>query len=223
MDQVMTFDAPQLPVGTYDAVILLAGVVVEGAGLVPLGLSAGTDSMTSDDVPDGLIEDPIELHVAEVAGSIPEGQFRRIVIALALELSGATNETGPRNHAVQVLFVDSFSGNHILDPFLLPAELAYDADNRLLAVTGLPAGADFHQAAFTDDASLSNWYVLGQLVAGDFTLPTPPAYGDRASTASFISADLIDGLNYQTLLEFNNTNLSDLIELVKAFSLTEIP
>jgi hypothetical protein len=157
-----------------------------------------------------------------VAGSIPEGQFRRVVIALALNLSGPTEETDSEHQAVQVLFVDSFSGNHVLEPFMLPAELTYDPANRSLKAIYLPSGADFYQVTFTD-ASLSNWRVLGQWTPGDYTLPTPPTYGDRADKAAFIAADLVEGVSYQDLLEFNDTNLADLVEFVKAFSMIEVP
>jgi hypothetical protein len=220
MDQTVTFQAPELPVGTYDGVILIGGVVVNGAGFVPLGLTAGLDSLDAEEVPDGIIENPIELNIAEVAGRVPEDQVQRLVIALALNLSSLEGETSCI--AGQIIPLDQFSGTHTLAPFMLPAEVSYDLLNRELAVTQLPVGMDYSQITLIGELD-TFWNVLGQWAPGTYSLPIPPPEGDRSDRADFYNIDLIDGVTYQDLLEFNDATLGDLVELVEAFSMIEVP
>ena len=220
MDQMVTFQAPALPVGTFDGVILIGGVVVNGAGFVPLGLAAGVDSLDAEDTLDGIIDDPIELKVAEVAGRVPEDQVQRVIIALALNLSGLAGETSCV--AGQIIHLDQFSGTHTLTPFLPPAEVAYDPQNRELTVTQLPTGVDYYQITLTGELD-TIWNLLGQWAHGTYTLPAVPPEGDRSDKADFYTIDLIDGVSYQDLLEFNDANLTDLVELVRAFSYAEVP
>jgi hypothetical protein len=221
-DQTMTFNPPPLPVGTYDGVIVVGGVIVHGAGFVVLGIGGGTDSTSNDDPADGVVENPIKMNIAGVAGRVPEQSIQRVVIAMALNISAYSNEEGPRYHAGQVLFVDDFSGTHDLDEFLLPSQAAYDSTDKVLSVTGLPSGIDYSEAIFAGDND-TGWHILGQWATGDYTLPVDPDPDDpRSSRASIICVDLIDGLDYQELVEFNSDNIGDLPYLVKAFSYAEV-
>jgi hypothetical protein len=220
MDQTVTFQPPALPVGTYDAVILIGGVVVNGAGFVPLGLTAGMDSLDEEDTPDGIIDDPIVLTIAEVAGRVPEDQVQRLVVALALNLSSLEGETSCI--AGQIIPLDQFSGTHTLAPFMLPAEASYDLLTRELTVTQLPVGMDYSQITLTGELD-TFWNLLGQWSPGTYTLPSPPPEGDRSDRADFYNIVLIDGVTYQDLLEFNDVNLMNLVELVQAFSFSETP
>jgi hypothetical protein len=224
MDQTMTFTPPSLPVGTYDGVIVIGGIIVRGAGLVPLGLSAGLDSKDKEDTPDGVIDDPIELHIADVAGRIPEGQVKRVVIALAMNVSGLAGSTDtPMALAGQVMYVDSFSGTHTLPAFMTPAKATYVPDSGLLKVVDAGAGADYTQAIFTSSADDKNWHVLGVFANGDYTLPTDPDPQDpRSHGVSFINIDLKAG-DYQSLVEFNDGNMGNLVELVTSFCFLDVP
>jgi len=224
MDQTMTFNAPPIPEGTYDGVIIIGGIIVRGAGLVPLGLSAGLDAVDADDIPDGVIDDPIVMNVADVAGRIPEGQVQRVVIALAMNVAGLAGDTDtPTAIGGQVLFVDSFSGTHTLPAFLEPAKATYAKDSGLLKVVETGSGHDYFQAIFTSDADDKNWHVLGEFAAGDFTLPTDPDPQDpRNHGVSFIKIDLETG-DYQGLVEFNDGNMGNLVELVANFCFLEVP
>ena len=219
MDESMTFVAPPLPVGTYDSVFMIGGIIVRGAGFVPLGMSAGTDSTSQDDIPDGLIDEAIILHVADVIGRIPEEQVQRVVIAVAQKL--AMEEGEPEYFSMQILLVDKFYGAFTLDTFIPPAAASYDPATRNLSVTHVPDNADFLQTVFLDDLE-AGWQILGEWAPGDYTLPPPPPEGDRAATAGIYAVDL-DPVGYQDVLEFNDTNLGNIIEAVKAFSYKEIP
>jgi hypothetical protein len=219
MDESMTFVAPPLPVGTYDSVFIIGGIIVRGAGFVPLGMSAGTDSTHQDDIPDGLIDDAIILHVADVVGRIPQEQVQRVVIAVAQNL--AKEESDPEYFSMQILFVDKFYGAFTLATFIPPAAASYDPTSRSLNVTHLPDNADILQAVFLDDLE-AGWQILGEWAPGDYSLPPPPPEGDRAATAGIFAVDL-DPVGYQDVLEFNDTNLGNLIENLGAFSFTEVP
>ena len=217
MDQEMTFNTPALPVGVYDGVVLIGGVIVRGAGFVPLGLAVGKDAKDGGEIPDGVIEDPIVLNVADVAGRIPEEQVHRTVLALAVKLA---DEGGPGRRAVQIMFVDSFAGTHDLPAFLLPVEATYDPQARNLEIVHVPDGVDFLQAVFSGEDD-SGWHVFTEDFSS-FDLPAAPAEGDRADSAGIYAVNLGMG-GYQDLVEFNDTNLGNLIEITTSFSEVEVP
>jgi hypothetical protein len=217
MDQTMTFNAPTLSVGVYDAIVMRGGLIIRGAGFVPLGISLGVDSKDEADPPDGVIEEPIVLNVADVAGRIPEGQYQRIIVALAAKLE---DDGSPQQWAGQVLFVDTFSGTHTLPEFMLPVEASYDAVGRRLEVVQVPNGAEFLQAVFAGENE-SSWHVLTEDF-GSFDLPVAPPEGDRAESVGVYAVDL-DSRGYQGLVEFNDLNMGNLIENLKAFSFSEVP
>jgi len=191
---------------------------------VPLGLSAGLDSLDADDTPDGVIDAPIVMNVADVAGRIPEGQFQRVVIALAMNVAGLAGDTDtPTAISGQVLFVDNFSGTKPLPAFMTPAKVTYAKDSGVLKVIDAGTGQDYTQAIFSSSADEKNWHVVGEFAAGDFTLPTDPNPQDpRSHSVSFISIDLSTG-DYQSLVEFNDDNMGNLVELVSKFCFLEVP
>lgn len=227
MEKQVSITAPTLPANPaggyyYDGVIVLAGVIVRGAGLVPLGISAGLDSTSEEDQADGVIDAPIVVKVADVAGRIPESQVQRVVVALALNVSGLMGD-GDQGLQLggQVHFLDDFSGSVSLDEFVTPAVGTYDDATRTLSMTEVPA-TSYHQVIFSAGNEI-NWHVIGEWAAGDYTLPDAPAAGDRAKDASFISIQLADGLTFQDIAAFNSTNLADLVEVVESFVFSEVP
>jgi hypothetical protein len=217
MDQTMTFNAPALPMGVYDGILVRGGIFIRGAGYVPMGVGLGVDSMGDLDPPDGIIDDPIVLNVADVAGRIPEGQFHRVVIALAVKLE---YDGGPEQWAGRIMFVDSFSGTHTLPEFMLPVVGNFDPQGRRVEVSQLPVGADFLQLVFTGENG-SSWHVLTEYFAS-IDLPPAPAEGDRADSVGIYAVDLDSG-GYQELVELNELNMGNIIENLGAFSFTEVP
>jgi hypothetical protein len=127
--------------------------------------------------------------------------------------------------AGQIIFLDKFVGLHALGPFIEPVQGAYDPGTRDLRIDVLPAGIDYAQLTFSGQKDV-NWHILGEWVAGSYHLPDPPVYGDRADRAHFIGVKLSDragNITYQDLPRFNDTNLGNLMELIDAFSYTDIP
>ncbi len=226
MDEEMILTPPLLPVGTYDGVLVVAGVLVRGAGLVPLGIGVGLDSTGQDDPPDGRIDDPIVVKVSSVAGRIPEDRIQRVVVAVAMNIESlARGEGQPLMVAGQVKLVSEFEGIHGLGGFLTPAQGTYDPATRRLEVTEVPAGIDYAQVIFAGDRDV-NWHVLGEWTAGDYYLPAPPPAGDRSARAYFVGIKLNDrfgDITFQDLPAFNDTNMSDLVDLVESFCYTDVP
>lgn len=216
----IVFTAPPLPVGIYDMVVLVAGVIVHDRGFVPLGIGADSDVLSSEDEPDGIIDDPITIHISPTAGRIPEEQVKRVVLAITLNaysFASDEEEIEPLRLAAKLIPLDSFAGDHALPEFPLPAVTMYDPSTRRLEITGVPEGADYFQATFSDENGFS-WKVLTH-DSTSFDLLAAPPEGDRSAQVSFISVDLVDGVTYQDLVEFSGTNIVDLVE---AFSYTEV-
>jgi hypothetical protein len=224
IDLVVT--APQLPVGGYDAVVAIAGIFVRGAGFVPIGLGAGLDVKVEGETPNGEIEDPIRVYVSPVAGRIPEDQIQRALLVMALKIESiARMGEAVQKLAGQIIFLEKFDGYHPLDPFIAPVEGEYDPGTRDLRIDVLPEGIDYAQLTFSGSKDV-NWHILGGWSAGSYHLPDPPVYGDRASQAHFVGIKLSDragNIGYQDLPRFNDTNLGSLMELIDAFSYTDIP
>jgi len=224
IDLVVT--APQLPVGGYDGVVAIAGVFVRGAGFVPVGIGAGLDIKVEGETPDGVIEDPIRVYVSPVAGRIPEDQVQRALLVMALKIESiARMGEATQKIAGQVIFLDKFIGLHALGPFIEPVQGAYDPNTRDLRIDTLPAGIDYAQLTFSGEKDV-NWHILGEWTAGSYHLPDPPIYGDRASEAHFVGVKFSEragSITYQDLPKFNDTNLGNLMELIEAFSYTDIP
>ncbi len=227
MQQTMTLVAPDFPEKPgggwyYDAIFVIAGVIVRGDGMIPLGLAFVQDSQSPDDQPNGKIEDNIEIMASDIAGQIPEGQLDRVIVALALNTSNLSSDSEDVEiRAGQVLHVSEFSGTHTLNDFLPPAEAAYDSGARHLEVASLPSGTDYCQAVFTGSND-EKWQVSGEWVTGGYDIPTAPASGDRSEGASLFCIKLADSIGYQDLVEFNDTSMGNLVDLISGFSYTEV-
>jgi hypothetical protein len=225
IDLVVT--APQLPVGDYDGVVAIAGVFVRGSGFVPMGIGAGLDVKQEGEPPDGLIEEPIRVYVSPLAGRIPEDQVQRALLVIAMKVDSiARMGEATQKLAGRVIFLDKFVGLHPLGPFIAPVQGEYAPDTRDLRIDKLPDGIDYAQLTFSGSKDV-NWHILGEWTAGSYHLPDAPAYGDRADQAHFVGIKLSDeragSIGYQDLPRFNDTNLGNLMELIEAFSYTDIP
>ncbi len=224
MDKTLTVDVDTLPSDgadgyLYDGVIVLGGVLVRDAGLVPLGLSAGMDAPTAEDVPDGQI-DSFELKLSDVAGRLPEGSYQRAIVVLALnigKLSDSEN-TDPMVIAGQVHLVDQFDGTLNVNNLMGPAEYTFDpesANPRQVNLISVPAGIDYVLMLLSSDAG--SWQVLHPGTIGLFDLPDAPVAGDRAAGMGLVALKLAGDVTYQDLIEFNGTNMNDLVSLVSEF------
>ena len=221
MDQTMTVSIPNMPSDgaggyLYDSVILLAGVLVRDAGLVPLGLTAGMDAATAEDTPDGVI-DSVSLSVSDVAGRLPEGTYERVVVALALNIAKLTDSenTDPMVISGQVIFVDDFTGTMSMGALMEPAAYNFDVGTRTVTVDSLPADHDALLVLGSGDAG--SWQVFHPGATGAIAMPAAPAAGDRMDGVGIGVLSFADGVTYSDLISFNDTNLVDLVTLVENF------
>jgi hypothetical protein len=221
MDQTMAITVPALPSDgaggfLFDGVIVLAGVLVRDAGLVPLGLSAGLDAGSPDGPPDGQIAD-ITLSTSDVAGRLPEGSYRRFVIAVALNIAKLRDpdNTDPTVIAGQVRFVDSFDGSLTLNGPMSPAVFTYYPLSRQVDLTDLPAGAD--TVVLLASSAAGTWQIFHPAVTGLIDLPAAPAAGDRSDRLNLAALKFAGAMTYSDLIAFNDTNLDDLVSLVSEF------
>jgi hypothetical protein len=229
MDIPMTFTIPDGSLGEgFDGVLVLAGVVVPEAGLIPLGLSAGLDSTDADDPKDGNIDAPIAVTVADIKGRIPEDQVTRLAVAIALDLDSLMASGGSVvTMASQIIKMpnNEFGGDFTLEPFMVPSKAYYNAGTRTMTVLEKSEGATFFQSIL-DSPDNANWHILGgadDWQVGDYSLPADTNLPeDRSVTANLIAVKL-DGVSYDDYVAFNGNNMNDLIMLVSAFSYTDAP
>lgn len=218
----MTFYVSDLPLGTYDSVLIIPVVVVPGAGLVPMGISAGVDSTRLEDR-DGIIDKPIMVNVAELSGQIPEDNAHHAILVLAFNIESISSEDDfPLRLAVKIIPVDGFQGSYTLEPFMTPSNVTYDSVNRVLDVIQLSDGVDCTQI-YTTDNNGAAWHIFSEANIGPLSLPQPPLEGDRALKAQVISMKLREGFTCQDLPSFNDVNFDNILDMVDEFSITAIP
>ena len=172
---------------------------------------------------DGVIDDPIEVHASEVAGRIPDVNLQRVVLVMAFNVSSlSVDEHVPLTLSGRILLVDRLQGTYSIDPFMDTAQGFYHQADRQLTISDIPQDADCIEAIFEDENN-SAWHFLSEARTGSFNLPPAPPEGDRAERVKLLTIKLKDNIEYQDLPAFNDTSLSNLLQHVEAFSITEIP
>ena len=235
------FEPPSMP--TVDGVwadtgVFLAGVMLPGEGLVPLGITAGVDSSGEGDVEDGLLDgntdtldvvDPLHIAVAPMHSGINTSTTRYMMASVALFLSnggsGATSgiltvldegEPLPETLDLEVPFPTFAEGS------------SWTAETRTVEIVPPSTGADLYRVVFSG-AEGESWIVYTPAETLEIALPNvPEGFTDYAAipqdpSVIALSVHQPNVTDYQTLLEPNGTNLSALFEFVHTFSVYEIP
>ena len=177
VDQELTVQTGTLPskdgAFLYDGVLVLAGAIVRGSGMVPMGIGAAMDVTPDSQEADGDVGD-IQVWVADIAGRLPEDGAQRMVLALALNLSGLLAEDNgqPLVIAGQVQFVDSFNQTITLNDFMPGPEFTYSAEKEL-NITSLPANSTYTQLLFSGDNG--SWHVLKRQPPAPLAFPLQSA------------------------------------------------
>ena len=229
---------PMLPLikaspATYlDGVIAIAGALVPGRGLVPLGLGAAVDAAAQGDTPNGWIDTDYQtpgdqktmnMKFASKHSGIEAGKYLILMLSLSLDFSDQ------RSNSLSgfVVFPDVTSGFPasvtLPSAFLKLAKGSYNFTTRAMNLTETDAAKTFLRADFTDGDK--EWHVYFNGTA--FTLPTPPASvatRDPAGSPKDVSiyhVTLSGGKTFSDLMEFNDKNLPDIVEMTERFSNTE--
>lgn len=236
----VSIEAPELPrigTGWADTGIFLGGALVPGEGLVPLGISGGSDVVGRGE-PDGLIDgdastdeiDPVTMSMAPIHGSINAPATRYAFVSVALMLDD-TLPDAPREATSGIISV--------LDAGQpLPAELtfeqstfpqlaqgsAWDAPSRTVTLVAPEEGFDMYRLVFRgDDDRL--WIVYADGDRGDIVLPAPTedlVFEDRTARdrINVVGVTLrSESVDYGRLVEANGANLMDLFAYVEGFSI----
>ncbi len=154
---------PQVPGGTFSsAVVAIAGAVVPGRGLVPLGLSAGLDTLTDTETPDGRIagvEEPFGPNSAALDdGFVPlstapahsgiEGS-RLVLALLALDIDSIAGDGGLQLSTI-VNYVDRFDETeNVTGSFMPYPSGVFDVGNASYTPTAATPGAALVRIALT--------------------------------------------------------------------------
>ena len=252
-DQALNFDTalglkaivdvptlPKLADGSYlDGAVILGGTRVVGQGLVPLGVTAGTDvSDPQNDTPNGVVNDTganpdpgkVIMRLAPEHGGIEGSDYVILSIALSFgnltggggtAISGLSKEVSSIGYQQEINF-----GPTAYMPFANGAKL--DSATRVFTPAAVD-GADFYRLALTNGQN-QGWVVYHASAASPITLPDPTAYlcggasapcGDRLEAGETADAQAVmttDGTTLDQLATFNSENLDSLGTLVKGFS-----
>lgn len=200
-----TVKVPDLPAG-LNAGAVLAAANVPGRGLVPLGMTGGTDTnevCTECTAAGKLIgidvvkEDPLQLayhddgklmlRMAPAHDGIEGSPYGFVTLAFS---SGEQPGGATRTSALVTTKKELPGGSEISysDGFLPPVEAdgAYDYRTGKFAGVALAAGASVHRAVFTTDAG-KKWIVYFNQTA--FDLPKPPAGFEDRTMADGLDRD----------------------------------
>ncbi len=235
-------DVPTLPQvgGEYlDGAVVLGGVIVEGQGLVPLGLTAGLDVQDPEtQTKNGVVNDEGDeptpgkatLRLATQHGGVEGSKY--VLLGLALSFDGLVGGTGRQALSGYAATFDGIGFEEEIGfgtaGFLGFAEAAsYDAASRQYTPATV-AGADLYRLAM-DSAEDRGWIVYHAGDLGPVTLIDPTQFTcggatceDRAGANLDAQAVVTDGVDPSQLFGFNGTDLDSLVKILRGFSTIDI-
>jgi hypothetical protein len=214
---------PTLPVIDGDqatVAVLVGGVVVEGAGFVPMGISAST----ADD--SGNAEDVV-LRMAPAHSGLSVGEFAIVALTFGSEGAGfgADGITLPSSIAARVFYGTRLPENldFATSPFPAFADAATWDDGTRVFATPATAG-DITRTTLVGAEGSWEIYAVGGAPA-EFTLPeTPVGYPDHAagSFARIEAIDLRTGVTFLDILRAGGDTLLSLNSAAIGFSRIEL-
>lgn len=239
---VMIPTLPQLGGQYLTGAIVLGGANTGGRGVVPLGLTAGIDANVDDgQVPDGKVNDAdgnstgeLVLRMAPLHSGLEGSDYG--VIALAVNLNGLFSSAEP------VCTVADRSGCTALAGVVkMQPAFAFDSDVTFAGFVGFEDNATFTAATRMYDpngavpnanvyrvnmksAAMKEWNVFYG-GANSFALPAAPAgFEDRSAAAALsVQSMKVEGTDLDGLVDFDSTNLSNLVDVTSAFSTVDLP
>jgi len=229
-NQSATVTFPSLPAmgdGCADSIIALAGTMQTGVGFIPLGLTAAMDEV------EGTFDCEVEgatMAFAPQHSGVSGYDYYFLSVALSLEtlLGGVLKEDAGIDISGSV-FSSAASPSAVTFPAYLDFMSDAAFDGSALTATAV-AGASFHRVVFrndnyTNEARFHHVYWPGD--GSGFTLALPAAVTDDRtdgySSASLAQAIKTDGVDYNTLFGFNDTNADDMNSFIESFSMHALP
>ncbi len=240
---VMIPTLPQLGGQYLTGAIVLGGANTGGRGVVPLGLTAGIDANVDDgQVPDGKVNDAegnstgeLVLRMAPLHSGLEGSDYG--VIALAVNLNGLFSDAEPLCTIADRSGCTALAGVVDMRPaFAFDADVAfpggfvgfednatYTAADRTYSPNGAVPNANVYRVNMKS-AEMKEWNVFYS-GANAFPLPAAPAGFEDRSTAAALSVQSmkVEGTDLDGLVDFDETNLSNLVDVTSAFSTVDLP
>jgi len=230
LSQMSTVKFPPLPtIGTEktEMAIILVSTLVEGKGMIPLGLGAGTDKNENSDTADGKIDDTNIFYAPQHSG-ITNNDSIVVFMTMPIDEDAMNPEGETKTEDMQVKLsgiVKLYKNGVIDDEINLSSDnylkLAEDAELNTNSVTfDAIAGATLYRVSVTDETG-NNWLVYSPsttISLENSPIGTPATVIVQAVTLTKDSSSL----SYDDLLKFNSSNLDDLARLISKFSAYQI-
>ncbi|MSP90309.1 MAG: hypothetical protein EXR79_00650 [Myxococcales bacterium] len=161
---VQMADLPKTAAGWADLVFVIGGALLPSGQIVPLGLTAGSDSADSDDKADGKVDgssltkgiDPLELAVGPLHSGLRVGAANHLLVHAAVILGGKGKKEGA---SIQIEVPGLLPATAKVGPFLaFPLGSTWDAATRTLTMAAVE-GAQFYRTTFVG-AEGHQWVVI---------------------------------------------------------------
>lgn len=212
-----------------DLSMIIVASNVEGSGLVPMGIGAGTDKKDNTETADGKIDDTSIFYAPQYNGI--EGS-ENMVVLLTLPVSnasvGSTESLPVKLSGVIKYFKNGVITDNIdmsQTPYMpFGEDVQYNKTTKAVSASSV-SGASLYRVQVTSSVNERDWIVYS--ATPNFTIPTlPENFGENFMTFIFQAVKLeVEGsnLNVDSLFKFNNTNLDNLVHYIAAFSAYELP
>ncbi len=226
-----TVKLPKLPMmeGSYaDLAILLNASIVEGQGMVPMGISAGA-SEKNGEVATGIVPD---VHLASAPQYNGLEGTDSLVVAFTLPVAGAAfgeNESLPIKMSGVIKYYEKGNIGETIDmsseAFLGVADQAsFNSETKTVQSPAI-SGANGYRIQITSSLIDRDWIIYSS--TPNITIPTetPTSFGTTYSTILYQSVRLKNGsasLTLEDIFGFNSTNMDNLLKYITAFSAFEV-
>jgi|GEM_PF-3296838 len=212
----------------FDSAVTIIGVMQEGEGFVPLGLSAALDEDENANS-DCILEDRYIAFAPQHSGL---SGYTYYTVSLALNMEKLTAGFGKDDTemelSVAIARSESIPTEPTLPSYLTPmTNSTYDLTTHTLTTTDI-SGADLHRAIFslTDENSQNEWQIYWKDGNG-FTFDFASLGITEDRTANFkdkakVQAISLIGTDYDQLFSFNASNLNDMNGFTESFSVAKI-
>ncbi|MBN2695101.1 hypothetical protein JXR93_10585 [bacterium] len=225
-----TVKLPKLPMmeGNYaDLAVLLNASIVEGQGMIPMGISAGASEKDANELVTGIVPD---VHLASAPQYNGLEGTDSIVVAFTLPVAGAAfgeSESLPVKMSGIVKYYEKGNIGETVDmssqTFLNVADQA--SLNGTTVQSPAISGANGYRIQITSSSINRDWIIYSSTPNISIPTETPASFGTDYSTILYQAISLKNGtspLTLEDIFGFNSTNMDNLIKYIIAFSAFEI-
>jgi len=207
-----------------EATILLASTNVEGKGMVPLGMGAGTDKKENTDTADGKIDDASFVYAPQHSG-LSDNDSTVTLITMPIDKDAMDPDSEKELQVKMTGIVKFYKGGVIEDTINLSSEtylaLAENAELKDNTVTfSAISGASLYRLSVVDTEG-KVWVVYSpntSISISDKPIGNIVTIVVQAVRLTKESTEI----SYSELLTFNSSNLDDLTKLISKFSAFQI-